>query len=86
MLGNIPGKIYLFKVNNRNIRKRREICSNSTIKTPFSCVSVVDFEQVNVCRDIFENHIQFSCDYREISSSNWEVMLPGSVTSQYVSH
>ena len=26
--------IYLFKVINRNTRKRPEICSNSTIKTP----------------------------------------------------
>ena len=26
--------IYLFKVNNRNTRKRCEICSKSTIKTP----------------------------------------------------
>ena len=27
-------KIYLFKVNNRNTRKRHEICSNLTLKTP----------------------------------------------------
>ena len=35
--GNIsqnPAKIYLFKVSNRNTRKRWEICSNLTIKTP----------------------------------------------------
>ena len=30
----IPANIYLFKVNNRNIRKRCEICSKLTIKTP----------------------------------------------------
>ena len=29
-----PANIYLFKVNNRNIRERCEICSKSTIKTP----------------------------------------------------
>ena len=29
-----PANIYLLKVNNRNIRKRWEICSKSTIKTP----------------------------------------------------
>ena len=28
-----PANIYLFKVNNRNIRKRCEICSTLTIKT-----------------------------------------------------
>ena len=41
--------IYLFNVNNRNTRKRYEICSKLTTKTPFSSsVSIVDFEQVNV--------------------------------------
>ena len=65
---------YLFKINNRNSRRRREICSSKlTIKTPglrhwrpsdvvivnfehispwdftpFSSVSIVDFEHVNV--------------------------------------
>ena len=29
-----PDNIYLFKVNNRNTRKRCEICSELTIKTP----------------------------------------------------
>ena len=29
-----PANIYLFKVNDRNIRIRREICSKLTIKTP----------------------------------------------------
>ena len=29
-----PDKIYFFKVKNRNTRKRCEICSNLTIKTP----------------------------------------------------
>ena len=47
-----PSNIYLFKFNNRNSRKRYEIYSKLTIKTrttsPFSSVSVVDFEQVNV--------------------------------------
>ena len=31
---NIPANIYLFKVNNRNTRKKCEICSKLTIKTP----------------------------------------------------
>ena len=55
----IPAKIYLFKVNNRNTRRKCKICSKLTIKTPerhhwcrsyftpFSRVSIVDFEQVN---------------------------------------
>ena len=30
----IPANIYLFKINNRNIRKRCEICSKLTIKPP----------------------------------------------------
>ena len=29
-----PVNIYLFKVNNHNTRKRREICFKLTIKTP----------------------------------------------------
>ena len=49
-----PASNFLFKFNNSNTRKRCEICSKLTIKTPkwrqcpFSCVSIVDFEQVNV--------------------------------------
>ena len=30
----VPANIYLFKVNNKNTRKRCEICSTLTIKTP----------------------------------------------------
>ena len=37
--------IYLFKVNNRNTRKRCKICSKLTIKTS---ISIVEFEQINV--------------------------------------
>ena len=33
----IPANIYLFKVNNKNTRKRCEICSKLTIKTPERC-------------------------------------------------
>ena len=40
--------IYLLKMKNKNTRKRCEICSDLTIKTPFSNVSIVDFEHVNV--------------------------------------
>ena len=48
-----PGNIYLFKVNNRNPRKRCEICSKLTIKTAerhqwrrFG-VFIVDFEHIS---------------------------------------
>ena len=59
-----PANIYLFKVNNRNTRKRYEISSKLIIKaperrhwlycqlwtffTPFSSVSIVEFEQINI--------------------------------------
>ena len=52
-----PANIYLFRVSNRNTKKKKrcKICSKSTIKTPerlhftlFSSVSVLDFEQANV--------------------------------------
>ena len=45
---NSPSNNYLFKVNNRNTRKRCEIRSKLTIKTPCSSVSIVDFKQVIV--------------------------------------
>ena len=46
----VPGNIYLFKVNNRNTRKRYEICSKFTLKAPFSSVSILDFERGNISR------------------------------------
>ena len=36
-----PANIYLFKVNNRNTRKRCEICWKLTIKTPDDVVGIV---------------------------------------------
>ena len=33
-LNRFPANIYLFKVSNRNTRKRCEICSKLTVKTP----------------------------------------------------
>ena len=44
---------YLLKVNNRNARKKREICSKLTIKTPERCqwrrsgVFIVNFEHIS---------------------------------------
>ena len=49
----IPANIYLFKINNRNIRKRCEICSKLTIKPPerhhwrHSGVFLVNFKQIS---------------------------------------
>ena len=61
---NYPANICLFKVNNRNTRKRCEICSKVTLKTqegglfcclstcsrPVYSVSIADLEQANICR------------------------------------
>ena len=47
-----PANIYLFKIINRNTRKRREICSKLTIKTPKqrqwrrSGVFIANFEHI----------------------------------------
>ena len=49
----IPANIYMFKVNDRNARKRFEICSRLTIKTEKrrqwhrSSVFVVNFEHIS---------------------------------------
>ena len=51
--GAIPANIKLFKVNNKNVRKRCEICSKVTIKTPerrhwlCSGVFIVTFEHIS---------------------------------------
>ena len=45
ILRNYPANIYLFKVNNRNSRKRCEICSKLTIKTPG--VFIVNFKHIS---------------------------------------
>ena len=79
--------IYLFIVNNSNTKKRSEICSKLTIKspqrrftvfivnfehisylfTPFSSVSTVCFEQVNVCwvpsYQFIDVEITYCCNY-----------------------
>ena len=44
----IPANIYLLKVNNRNTRTRREVCSKLKIKTPDDVtVFLVNFEHVS---------------------------------------
>ena len=63
----LPANNYLFRVNNRNTRKKREICSKLAITTSeqhqcrhfgvlllsLSSVSIVEFEQVNGSWAIF---------------------------------
>ena len=51
--GHIPANIYLFKVNNKNTRRRCEICSKLTLKTPEwrqwhrSGVFIINFEHLS---------------------------------------
>ena len=54
-----PANIYLFKLKNKDIRKRCEIHSKLAIKIPFSTVCIIDFEQVNVAGFVatFSEHI-----------------------------
>ena len=47
-----PANIYLFQVNNRNIRKRCEICLKLTIKTP-DIVLVVLLSTLNIFHTFF---------------------------------
>ena len=44
-----PITIHLFKVNNSNTRRKCELCSKLTIKTPERCcgVFIVNFEQIS---------------------------------------
>ena len=48
-----PAKIYLFQVNNRSTKKKCEICSKLTIKTPEwrhwrrSIIFIVNFERIS---------------------------------------
>ena len=47
---NYPAGNYMFKVNNRNTRTRREICSKLTIKIPEqrrSGIFIVNFEHIS---------------------------------------
>ena len=65
----ISANIQLFKVNNRNTRKRCEICSKLTIKTPElrqSCRSDVvnfDLRQVTVNWDVTVNFVDIEKRY-----------------------
>ena len=67
-------KIYLFKITNRNIRKRWEICSKLIIKTPEwrqwrrSDIFAVNFEHIS--------HLFSSAsivDFKQVNVSKWRV-------------
>ena len=49
---------YMFKVNNRNITTRCEICSYHpySLYQPYSTVSIVNFEQVDACWDVIQRY------------------------------
>ena len=59
---NYPVGNYMFKVNNRNTRTSCEICSKLIMKTPYSSVSIVNFEQINVEGSLPK--CRFSDDFR----------------------
>ena len=48
-----PANMYLFKVNNRNTRKKCEICSNLAIKTPDAVVLVFFLLTFNIFHTFF---------------------------------
>ena len=60
----IPASIYLFKINNKNIRKMYETCSKLTIKSPEqhhwrpSGVSLVNFHNFFSC---FYSWLRYHC-------------------------
>ena len=46
---NYPAGNYMFRVNNRNTRRKCEICSKLTIKTPYWRRSSVLLLTLNIC-------------------------------------
>ena len=61
----------MFKVNNKNIRTRQEICSKLTIKTPER--RIVNFEQVN-------DDWAFSLSPENIKKNKFSDVLRGYIT------
>ena len=75
----LPSKYYLFKVNNRNSKKRYEICSKLAIKTPERCqwryfgFSIVNLEHIS------HFFLIFTVDLGQLIPWNWtnNVQLQG---------
>ena len=81
----IPAKIYLFKVNNRNTRRRYEKCSKLTIKTPerrrsLFDVFIVNFEQISQFLLVFLllilNMYLFTADGRQLHWKLFSLINP----------
>ena len=52
-----PANIYLFKFNNRNTKKRCEVCSKLTVTVHSSGVSIVNFEHSTNCLSVFDHFV-----------------------------
>ena len=78
----IPANTYLFKVHDRNTRKRREISSKLTIKTPerrqrrishlfLVLLLIVDFEQINVSWKSRLRNFEKKTEIKKIETYFW---------------
>ena len=78
-IGFCPANIYLFKVNNRNTRKRCEICSRLNQNDVWRWLWIVDFEQVNVsCLVTAKVQISFSSSLLVLiffMKDNWLILI-----------
>ena len=86
LLSQFPANIYLLKVNNRNTRKRCEICSKLTIKTPEqrqwrrSGVFNVNFEHIS---HFFLVFLLLTSNKYMLANYHWIIMsiyFPNSIT------
>ena len=67
----LPSKYYLFKVNNRNTKKRYEICSKLAIKTSERCQwRSFSFFIVNL-EHISHLFLMFTVDFEQLITWNW---------------
>ena len=70
-----PVYIYLFKVNNRNTRKRCEICSKLTIKTPDGWIIRMDYicQQSHFMKKISHYKLSKRCPCRCFHPKNLQL-------------
>ena len=87
---NLPVDIYQFKINNRNTRKRCEICSKSTIKITerrqvsfWSEAVARRFSVKKVFLEILQNSQVFSCEFCEISKNSFYYRTPPVAASTF---
>ena len=75
---------HLLKVNNKNTRKRFEICSKLTIKTPerrrwwmlaskktFFAIEKCVKPNLNMCKTTFPRLLSHNCAAKQIRKTNW---------------